>query len=190
MELEKELVERAKAGDAEAFGQLYELYFKGVFRFCYLRLETLQDAEDATAEVFMRALASISKFKWKGVPFSSWLFRIAHNLAMDLLRSSRRRRTIPLEDELQIASHIDPTKDAQRRFDLEEVQHGMKDLTELQRRVIALRFGAGLSIFETARAMEKGENAVKALQHSALRALRRKMGDASPSSLQEREKTA
>ena len=169
------LVKQAQAGGAAAFSALYEQYYDSIFRYVSFRTGSPADAEDITAEVFVRMIESIHRFKWKGYPFSSWLFRIAHNLVVDFYRRNGRRQTVPLENAPPLLEAA--TFDADARMDLEltmdDVRKAMESLTDLQREAITLRFAAGLSVAETAKAMGKKDNAVKALQHAGLKKLRR-----------------
>ena len=169
------LVREAQQGGAAAFSALYEHYYDSIFRYVSFRTGNTAEAEDITAEVFVRMIESIHRFKWQGYPFSSWLFRIAHNLVVDFYRKRGRRRMVSLEDAPPIME--EGVVDADARMDLEltmgDVRRAMEDLTDLQREAITLRFAAGLSVAETAKAMGKKDNAVKALQHAGLKKLRR-----------------
>ena len=169
------LVKEAQQGGVAAFSALYEHYYDSIFRYVSFRTGNTAEAEDITAEVFVRMIESIHRFKWKGYPFSSWLFRIAHNLVVDFYRKNGRRRIVSLENAPPILE--EGVVDADARMDLEltmgDVRKAMEDLTDLQREAITLRFAAGLSVAETAKAMGKKDNAVKALQHAGLKKLRR-----------------
>ena len=83
MQDEESLMRRAQRRDPEAFTQLYEAYFDKIYRYIVIRIGNEMEAEDMTQQVFLKALQSISSFRWRGIPFSAWLFRIAHNLAVD-----------------------------------------------------------------------------------------------------------
>jgi RNA polymerase sigma-70 factor (ECF subfamily) len=87
---EESLVRRAQKRDQEAFSQLYEQYFDKIYRYLILRIGNQMEAEDLTQQVFLKALKSINAFQWKGIPFSAWLYRIAHNLAVECLRKRMR----------------------------------------------------------------------------------------------------
>ncbi len=169
------LVKQAQSGVAAAFSALYEHYYDSIYRYVSFRTGNTVDAEDITAEVFVRMIESIHRFKWKGHPFSSWLFRIAHNLVVDFYRKNGKRQTVSLESAPPLLQATMLDTDA--RLDIEltmgEVSRAMESLTDLQREAITLRFAAGLSIAETAKAMGKKDNAVKALQHAGLKKLRR-----------------
>ena len=119
-------------------------------------------------------LESIDSFRWQGYQFSSWLFRIAHNLIVDHFRKRGRRHIVALDDAPAAATEYNPDLDRKLDVDMSmvPVQEAMKDLTDLQREVISLRFAAGLSVAETARAVGKKDNAVKALQHAGIKKLR------------------
>jgi len=169
---DEELVARAKAGDGNAFAQLYERYFDKVYRYAAYRVGAKEVAEDITSQVFLRALESLHSYRWQGLPFSAWLFRIARNLLVDRLRREKRRPAVPLEEDL-IADSLDVEDQADQNMKLEEVRRALSLITEAQRQAIVLRLVAGLSLGETAKAMGRSLGAVKALQHGGLRALRR-----------------
>jgi len=169
---EQALVRRTQDGDKDAFAELYEAYFDRVYRYVVVRIGNRAEAEDMTQQVFVKAYKSIPSFKWKGAPFSAWLFRIAHNLVVDFHRKESRRPTVPLEESL-VASEDDLQKTVERQLDVERVMQAARRLTAAQREVISLRFAGGLAIAEVARAMGRSEGAVKALQHSAIASLRR-----------------
>lgn len=174
MQDEASLVRRAQQYDQEAFAKLYETYFDKIYRYVMVRIGNTAEAEDMTQQVFINALKSISSFKWRGVPFSAWLFRIAHNQVIDYRRKKSRTITVPIDD-LPLASNDDPQKIAELNIEVERLAEATKHLTEAQRQVISLRFAAGLPISDVAKTMGKSEGAVKALQHSAIKALRRQL---------------
>ncbi len=171
------LVKQAQGGDVVAFSGLYEQYYDSIFRYVSFRTGSVSDAEDITAEVFVRMIESIHRFKWQGHPFSSWLFRIAHNLVVDFYRKRGRRQTVSLDSVSPVmeAAAFDADAHLDIELTMEEVRGAMEGLTELQREVITLRFGAGLSVAETASAVGRKVNAVKALQHAGLKKLRREL---------------
>jgi RNA polymerase sigma-70 factor (ECF subfamily) len=176
------LVHLAQQGDTRSFGELYEQFFDRIYRYVSFKTGSASEAEDITGEVFVRMLESIHKFKWQGHPFSSWLFRIAHNLVVDHFRKNGKRSIVSLENTtthveeaaVDIDGHIDT------ELSMGEVRKAMVGLTELQKEVISLRFAAGLSVAETAEAIGKKENAVKALQHAGLKKLRRLLNPEMP----------
>jgi len=168
---EENLVRRAKQRDQEAFAQLYEGYFDKIYRYVAIRIGDRMEAEDITQQVFLNAIRAISSFRWRGIPFSAWLFRIAHNQVVDYLRRKTKRPAIPLDESL-VASDYDPQLIAGQKLDIERLHSATGKLTPAQQEVISLRFAGELSIAQVARIMGRSEGAVKALQHSAIVALR------------------
>jgi RNA polymerase sigma-70 factor (ECF subfamily) len=168
---EENLVRRAQKHDQEAFAQLYEEHFDKIYRYVILRIGNETEAEDMTQQVFLNALQSISSFKWKGIPFSAWLFRIAHNQVVDYLRR-KKRTAVPLDESL-VSSGDNPQLVAEHKLDIGQLLSATKQLTDAQREVISLRFASELSIAQVAKVMGKSQGAVKALQHSAIVALRK-----------------
>jgi len=180
MQDDQGLVTRAQYYDEEAFAQLYEKYFDQIYRYILLKIGDAHEAEDITQQVFLKALKAINTYKWKdGVPFSAWLYRIAHNQVVDHLRRKSRRPTCPLDDVVLHTTELDSSihDDIEARYDLERLMVAIDKLTPLQREVVALRFTSELPIADVARIMGKSEGAVKALQHSAIQALRRIMNE-------------
>lgn len=169
------LVVGAQKGDARSFASLYEHFFDQIFRYVSFKVGNSTEAEDITGEVFVRMLERITSYKPQGYPFSSWLFRVAHNLVVDYFRKNGKRKFTNLETvettlgqaPLDIEGHVD------QQMAMVQVYKAMDDLTDLQREVISLRFAGGLSIAEAAKAVGKKENAVKALQHAGVKKLRK-----------------
>jgi RNA polymerase sigma-70 factor (ECF subfamily) len=173
---EESLIRRAKQRDQVALTQLYEENFDKIYRYIVLKIGDRTEAEDMTQQVFLNAIQSISSYKWKGMPFSSWLYRIAHNQVVDHLRKKSKRIIVPLDESIP-AHADDPGHVAEQKIEIEEIIVATKGLTPAQQEVISLRFGGELSVAEVARAMGKSEGAVKALQHSAIVALRKALGE-------------
>lgn len=173
---ERLIVDAARAGDQNALSELYTLYFPRVYRYILARTGSAYDAEDLAEEVFMKVLEAIERFEWRQAPFSAWLFRIAHNAVVSQRRKDGARgRTAPLSEGLPVDS-AGPEELVENRLALNEIMRAAERLPEAQRQVIALRFAAGLSVAETARAMGKGEGNVKVIQHKAIAKLREMMG--------------
>jgi RNA polymerase sigma-70 factor (ECF subfamily) len=172
---EESLIRRAQARDQVALTQLYEENFDRIYRYIVIKIGDRTEAEDMTQQVFLNAIQSIASYKSKGMPFSSWLYRIAHNQVVDHLRKKSRRILVPLDETLP-ANEDDPKHIAEQKIEIEQVVMASKELTAAQQEVISLRFGGELSIAEVAKAMGRSEGAVKALQHSAISALRKALG--------------
>ena len=175
MQDEQSLIARAQTRDTEAFGRLYEAYFDKIFRYVAIKIGSRTEAEDLTQQVFMNALESINSYKVREVPFSAWLYRIAHNQVVDCLRKRSRRPTLVLDESLPLPADDDQVTETELKLETKELIEATKKLTKSQQEVIALRFGAEMPIAEVARLLGKTEGAVKAMQHSAVAALRRIM---------------
>ncbi len=166
------LIARAQQGDAKAFGRLYDLYAGRVYAFARSRTKSAHDAEDVTATVFLKVWESIDTYSDAGVPFTAWLFRVARNTAVDEHRRDARRPA--LVDEFPDEPAPESTEAAViARADADRLRATVRLLTEEQAAVIALRYWSDLSIQETADALGKNANAVKQLQHRAVRSLAR-----------------
>ncbi len=166
------LVDLAVQGDAEAFGQLYDHYVGGIYRFVYYRVGSAQLAEDLTSETFVRGLRAISRFSWQGKDFGAWLTTIARNLITDHFKSSRSRLEI-VSDSVPETRSSPPTPEDEV---LSLVSNAMlleavNALPEEQRDCILMRFMQGLTIAQTAAALGRSEGAVKQLQLRAVRRL-------------------
>lgn len=168
------LIERAKRYDQKAISELYKRHVQNIYRYIYYRVGDVNVAEDLTAEVFLRALEGLAGFTYRGVPFSAWLYRIAHARVMDHFRQQARRELLPLDERL-VATGKGPQAAVEARLDCEELQSAIAQLTTDQQQVIILKFVEGLSNAEAARILGKTEGAVKALQHRALNSLQRTM---------------
>ncbi len=175
---ERSWVDKARAGDPEACGWLYECYFDRIYRYVYLKLGDPSDAEDIGEQVFLKMIESVKGFQWQGSSFSSWLYRIAHNQVVDFLRQHSRRPQTPLEavGDLLPAVGGDPHDHAERRDFAGHLIEAMSDLTDLQAQVIVLKFGSDLTNAQVAEILDKSEGAIKALQFSALQKLNKLMG--------------
>ncbi len=169
---DKTLVERAQQCDPEAFGKLYECYADRVYGYILLKIGDAADAEDLTEQVFVRALEKINSYSWRGVPFIAWLFRIARNQVIDYLRAKRTTYSLDTASNLS-CPEPGPEKMVELNLSRKELGWAISQLTEAQQQVIALKFAGGLKNAEVAQVMNKSEGAIKALQHSAIAALRR-----------------
>ena len=166
------LVDLAKEGDAEAFGQLYDHYVTGVFRFIYYRVGSQQLAEDLTSETFVRGLRAIQRFNWLGKDFGAWLTTIARNLVADHFKSSRSRLEIVSDTIPEGTTHApSPEQEVLSLISNDMLLGAVSGLPAEQRDCILMRFIQGLSIAQTAAALGRSEGAVKQLQLRAVRSL-------------------
>ena len=165
---ERKAVKQAQAGDLEALSTLYTFYFPRVYRFVTGRVRSVQDAEDVTEEVFLRMVANLKRFEWRGLPFGAWVFRIARNEVISHVRRQRRRGVPAQLSETLPDLGQDHAAAYELQATIEVVREASAKLPPAQRDVIALRFGSGLSVAETALALNKTQNNVKVLQHKAI----------------------
>lgn len=173
---ERELVQAAQRGDELAITQLYERYFDRIYRYTVIKTGDPHESEDITQEVFLRAFRDIKKFEWKGAPFSSWLYRIAHNQIVDRARQQKRHPSAALGDDLTGSHWRDnPQSAVEIRSELEQLVTAVKQLTPAQREVLALRFTSELPLSHVAIVMGKTVGSVKSLQHSTIVKLRKKL---------------
>ncbi len=173
LEAERELIE-ASQRQPRRFAQLYERYFDRVYAFALTRTGERTAAEDVTAETFRQAFENLSRFEWRGVPFSAWLFRIAANAATDHRQRASREGVLPEVVEAGEESWEARLIEVETRARLFEL---VRRLPNDQRRVIVMRFGEEKRINEVARVMGRTEGAVKALQHRAMETLRAWVGE-------------
>ncbi len=170
------LVERAQAGDADAFGELYDRYVDQVYRYIAYRVGSTQLAEDLTSETFLRALRRIGSFTWQGRDVGAWFVTISRNLIADHYKSGRYRLEMTTDDVTE--SGKAPTISGPEAEVLESMQNkvlleAIKKLNAEQQECVVLRFLQSLSVAETAAIMGKNEGAIKALQYRAIRTLGR-----------------
>ena len=172
------LVERAQAGDREAFGEIYERLAPKVYNYLYHHTNCrAQVAEDLAEEVFVKVLEKFDHYRDRGLPFVSWVYRIAHNHLIDYFRTLPKHGVVSIDDCFDLAEgRAEKTLD--QALTHNELAKALKHLTEDQRRVVVLRFLQGMNVLETARAIRKTEDAVKKLQARGLMALRRVLGAA------------
>jgi RNA polymerase sigma-70 factor (ECF subfamily) len=196
---ERVLVDRARRGEQEALGQLYDAYLPRLYRYCLSRVGNETDAEDLAEEIFLKVLGAIDGFQWQPagrpasegaapgeegtdgdtdarVPFAAWLFRIAHNHVVSFHRRAATRGPVAeLSEQLSDTLHDGargPAELAETRLTIEEVFSAVRLLPDAQREVILLRFASGLSIAETAEILGKQLTNVKVLQHKGVQKLK------------------
>ena len=175
-----ELVIRAQQGDTTAFATLYEEYSPLVFRFLRRRVDGADEVvEDLAEDVFLKVYEKLDRYVERGLPFTAWLYRIAHNHLVDYLRSRPRYTAHSLDDVAEVAERHAPAAYG-RVLDQQSLEPAMARLTPEQRQAVEFRFLQGQSVAETARSMSRSEEAVKKLQARALANLRRYLAPAAP----------
>ena len=169
------LVDRAQQDDRGALEELYLIHFDRIYSYLHVTVGNRHDAEDLTTQTFLKMLESIGKFRWGSAPFSAWLFRIAHNLAMDHFRASRRWQP---EEEVPEPEPDESTSAEAGALDAigqKSMLALIDDLSGEQQQVLTLKFVFGFSNGEAATILGKSEGAVKSLQHRALVTLHKKL---------------
>ena len=171
---ERLLVQEAQAFSQEAWARIYDQHYQKMLQYCYLRTSNRAASEDLAADVFLEALKGIGRYRYRGVPISAWLYRIAHNITADHLRRTVRQPVAPLGEDRehpQLKTEDEADASALRQ----DMQAAIQQLTEDQQQVIMLRFFQALSHEEIAAIMARRPGAVRVLQNRALNALRRVM---------------
>lgn len=173
------LVQRAQAGDAEAFGQIWAQYADQVFRFIYFRCGNRDTAHDLSSEVWLRALKRIGSFTYEGRDVGAWLITISRNLLVDFYKCGPGKREVSTADVFGSIDNPDgdrwtqPERVAEHTDLRDALRDALAELNPWQRRCIELRFLEGKSVAETAEAMGTNDGVVKTLQYRATRALAR-----------------
>ncbi len=165
---------RAAEGDAEAFGVLYERYVGRIYNYIYYRTGNQYDAEDLTARVFFRAMHHVKHYQNRGLPFSAWLYRIAHNLVANWHRDNSRRPEIPLDEGIMPAHQPEEHPEAAllQNEESERLLVLIRKLPPDRQHMLILKFVEHLSNAEIGQIMGRTEGAVKSLYHRTLLSLR------------------
>jgi RNA polymerase sigma-70 factor (ECF subfamily) len=171
----RRLVDLAQQGDREALESLYLLHFDRIYSYLHLTVGNRHDAEDLTTQTFLKMLEAIGRFRWQSAPFSAWLFRIAHNLAIDHFRATKRwqpEEEVPEPEGSEESSAEDEALESIGRRSMLEL---IESLSQDQQQVLTLKFVFNFSNGEAATVLGKTEGAVKSLQHRALASLQKQL---------------
>ena len=168
---ESELVARAKE-DPEAFGQLYERYVTKIYNYVYYRTGNHHDAEDLTARTFLQALKHVHRYVDRGLPFSAWLYRIAHNLVANWHRDHSRRQVIALDEIALVSGRPHPEVKLELEDDQRKLLRMIRHMPGDRQQLLILKFVEQMSNREIAQIMGRSEGAVKSLYHRTLLSLR------------------
>jgi len=159
--------------DTAAFGELYTRYVKRIYNYIYYRTGSHHDAEDLTSRVFFRAMAHIDSYTDRGVPFSAWLYRIAHNLVANWHRDRSRQKVVPLDEYISSSSSsAAPESAAEHLEEAEKLLETLRELPEERQQLLVLKFVERLSNAEIGAIMNRTEGAIKSLYHRTLLSLR------------------
>jgi len=178
----RSLVDRAQKGDRGALEELYLIHFDRIYSYLHVSVGNRHDAEDLTTQTFLKMLESIGKFRWRSAPFSAWLFRIAHNLAMDHFRASRRWQPEEEVPEPEPDEATSAEAGALQSIGRKSMLELIEELSPEQQQVLTLKFLFNFANAEAATILGKSEGAIKSLQHRALASLQRQ--------IEKREQTA
>jgi len=167
----------AGQGDTDAFSVLYLRYVKRIYNYIYYRTGSQHDAEDLTERVFFRAMNHIHNYRNRGLPFSAWLYRIAHNLVANWHRDSHRRREVPLDDHTHTIRHGEQPETALlKNQEIDGLLEAIRKLPEERQNLLILKFVEHMSNDEIAHIMGRSEGAIKSLYHRTLLSLRDDLG--------------
>jgi RNA polymerase sigma-70 factor (ECF subfamily) len=170
---DENVLARAAQGDTEAFSVLYNRYVERIYSYIYYRTGNTLDAEDLTSRVFHRAIGHISTYTDRGVPFSAWLYRIAHNLVANWHRDNSRRNEVPLDDHLELPQRGDhPEAALVKTQELEKLLSAIRNLPDDRQQIVILKFTQQMTNAEIAVIMARSEGAIKSLYHRTLLELR------------------
>jgi RNA polymerase sigma-70 factor (ECF subfamily) len=171
----RRLVERGQQGDRSALEELYLIHFDRIYSYLHMSVGNRHDAEDLTTQTFLKMLESIKRFRWQSAPFSAWLFRIAHNLAMDHFRANRRWQ--PEEEVPEPENESEPSAEAAalQSIGRQSMLELIEGLSTEQQQVLTLKFVFNLPNADVATILDKTEGAVKSLQHRALVSLQKQI---------------
>ncbi|MDH3943113.1 MAG: sigma-70 family RNA polymerase sigma factor [Anaerolineae bacterium] len=175
---DEDALSQAAQGDRDAFGVLYDRHVGRIYNYIYYRTGNQHDAEDLTARVFFRAMRHITNYHDRGIPFSAWLYRIAHNLVANWHRDNSRRQEVPLDDGQRSKSMQDhPERALLYNEEQRALLSMITDLSEDRQQLLILKFVDHLSNAEIGKIMGRTEGAIKSLYHRTLSSLRENAED-------------
>lgn len=178
MENEADILERAQAGDSEAFGLLYDYYLDAIYRFIYYKVFSREVAEDLVSDTFFKALKQLQSYSSSRGRFNSWLYQIARNTVIDYYRT--KKENVPIDDIFDLG-HDERTPDQiDALASLAKVEEYLKELPARQREIITLRIWEGKSFDEIATILGGTEGSVKMAFSRSIRQLREVCGESAP----------
>lgn len=171
----RELVARAKSGDEEAFGRVYDLLYTPIYRFIFFQVRHLEDAADLTQTTFFKALKNIESFQERGAKFSTWIYTIARNTVIDHWKKKKDSLMVEAEHSELIESDYDLVAEVHQKEKAMFVRNLIEDLSQEQREIMILYFVEELSYKEIAEIVGKREDAIRALKYRALKSLKKRI---------------
>ena|SRR3989344_6764449 len=172
LEQEKKFINQAQRGNKEAFSLLYDHYLPGIYRYIFFKVSRQEEAEDITHEVFLSAWKNVKGYKYKGLPFSSWLYQIARNAVIDFYRTSKKTIQIELVSEELLRVHPQAPELLNAELELEKIKKLISFLKPEYQDVLIMRFIEELPHNEVAAALGKSEGAIRLIQHRAMKELK------------------
>ncbi len=174
MEDERKDISKAKDGEEEAFGRLYDKYMPVIYRFIFLKVGGQKaQAEDICHEVFLSAWQNIGNFRFQGYPFSSWLYRIASNAVIDYYRTRKINVNIDFVPEEAVVADVSLNEKFDNQLDLQTIRVCLKKLEPAYQDVLIMKFVEELSNKEISAALQKSEGAVRVIQHRAIKQIKK-----------------
>ena len=170
---EKELIKKAQK-DPEVFGQIYDKYYYKILGYILKRVADLEIAQDITSETFLKALQKLWQFRWRNIPFSAWLYRIANNEIANYFRKNKQKLTSLKKISESVVAY-NPKEKLERHQDFLILQQKILKLPIKYQEVIALRFFEKKRIKEIAEILGKKEGTIKSLLHRGLKKLKKLM---------------
>src|SRR5256884_3230310 len=171
----RRLVDFAQDGEREALEELYLIHFDRIYSYLHMSVGNRHDAEDLTTQTFLKMLEAIGRFRWQSAPFSAWLFRIAHNLAMDHFRYSRRAQPEEEVPEPPGSEEASAEEEAMQAIGRQSMLELIEKLSAEQQQGLTLKFLFNFPNAEVATILGKTEGAIKSLQHRALVSLQKQL---------------
>lgn len=167
---EADLIQEAITGNAESFGDLYELHLPAIYQYVSYRVGSIHDAEDLTETVFLKAWQAIENYKQNKVPFTAWLYRIAHNTVIDYYRTQKSTQTLDVvmnrpDEKMSVE------QETVRNDDVHTLMQAIQKLSDIHQHVLVLRFLKGFSHTEVAEILDRRVESVRVIQHRALKEL-------------------
>jgi len=174
-ERESLLIERAQQ-DPLAFAALYDQYVDRVYNYIFQRTGNHADAEDLTAKTFLKAFVHLKGYRFRGIPFAAWLYRIAHNAVANWHRDAHRHQMVTLDAVAERTREDDRPEDlAQSNEQSDILLKAVRELPAERQELLILKFSEGLSNAEIGQVMHRSEGAIKSLFHRTLLTLREEL---------------
>ena len=172
---ERELIKKSKS-DPNAFGEIYEHYHKDIHRFIKYRVSNTEAAQDVTATVFHKALKGIHNFKWQGISFSAWLYRIARNTVIDYYRSQNKHTGNVAIEDIKIASQAKTPEEKYIETEFEvTIKELIAELPDREQKIIYMKFFEGYTNKTIAELVDLSESNVGTILHRAMKKLKKRL---------------